>query len=211
MRSPAHRHIALCRSLPRPHRPRSKKKQRRPTADTAAADAAPLVGGASAEELSWLLRLRIVRALHRCFLHDRAAHGSSSASSASSGFLDADRFARLLPPLIAQLEAEPPPEAGQALLAPAHADPELASYVSLGQATRQYTAATGAHSGGPLGAAAVGCLLALGVAANSDAQWKPLNRQALMLTRSPAPRVRALGLEVAAQLAERLREVGGLG
>ncbi|KXZ53244.1 hypothetical protein GPECTOR_7g1138 [Gonium pectorale] len=177
---------------------RSKKKQRKGIVAAAAGDDA--AGGAASSQqetqarLAWLLRLRVVRALHRCFLHD------------SVGFVDSERFARLQPALVSQLDAEPPASVVAFLLSPSHADPELAAYVSLGKATRAYTAADGAASAGPLGAAAVGCLLALAVAANSDVLWKPLNHAALMLTRSASVRVRALALEVVAQLVDRLRE-----
>ncbi|KAG2486505.1 hypothetical protein HYH03_014807 [Edaphochlamys debaryana] len=178
-------------------RPRGKKKLRRSAAAAAAAadaDADPNSAEAVQARLAWLLRLRIVRALHRGFLHD------------SVGFVDAERFARLQAPLIAQLECEPPEAALACLRSPAHADRDLTSYVALGAATRAYTAADGDASAGPLPAAAIGCLLAMAVAANTDALWKPLNHAALMLTRAGSPRVRALGLELAAQLVERLRE-----
>ncbi|KAG2433890.1 hypothetical protein HXX76_008243 [Chlamydomonas incerta] len=182
---------------------RGKKKQKRASAAAALAEAEAAAAAADGADdqaaaqvkLAWLLRLRIVRALHRCCLHDTVS------------FIDAERFARLHPALLSQLEAEPPAAALPLLLSPAHADADLAAYLRLGSATRSYTAADGASAAsGPLGAAAVGCLLALAVAANTDALWKPLNHGALMITRSSEPRVRALALEVVAQLVDRLRE-----
>ncbi|PNH06163.1 hypothetical protein TSOC_007476 [Tetrabaena socialis] len=175
-------------------RPRGKKKLRKSAAAAAEEDGEGDAAALAQQRLSWLLRLRMVRALHRCFSHD------------SVGFTDAERFARLQPVLIEQLAVEPPPAVVPFLLAPHHADRDLDSYLSLGAATKTYTAPDGAEACGPLGAASVGCLLAMAVAANSDALWKPLNHAALMLTRSGSPRTRALALEVAAQLVERLRE-----
>ncbi|GIL54419.1 hypothetical protein Vafri_9956 [Volvox africanus] len=177
---------------------RSKKKQRRSTAtvadETAATDPVVVVYRDQQVCLTWLLRLRIVRALHRCFLHD------------SVGFVDADLFGRLQDPLISQLAAEPPDVSVAFLLSSHYADADLSAYVSLGASTRMYTAPDGAASLGPLGAATIGCLLALAVAANSDTLWKPLNHAALMLTRNCVPRVRALALETVAQMVDRLRE-----
>ncbi|EFJ42549.1 hypothetical protein VOLCADRAFT_107183 [Volvox carteri f. nagariensis] len=150
---------------------RSKKKPRRSAA--ASVDAAASYNDQQVC-LAWLLRLRIIRALHRCFNHD------------SVGFIDSERFARLQTPL--------------------HEDKDLSAYVILGASTRMYTAPDGAASLGPLGSAAVGSLLAMAVAVNNDALWKPLNHATLMLTRNANPRTRALALEVIAQLVERLRE-----
>ncbi|GLC34752.1 hypothetical protein PLESTB_001159600 [Pleodorina starrii] len=177
-------------------KPSKKARRSLATAEAAAADSTSDVAAYHDQKLclAWLLRLRVVRALHRCFMHD------------SVGFVDPDRFARLQPALVSQLAAEPPNVAVSFLLSSHHADPELSSYVSLGRSTRVYTAPDGSSSLGPLGGAAVGCLLAMAVAANSDALWKPLNHATLMLTRSPAARTRALGLEVVAQLVDRLRE-----
>ncbi|GIL74166.1 hypothetical protein Vretimale_4805 [Volvox reticuliferus] len=178
--------------------PRSKKKQRRSTAavvdEAAITDPAVVTYRDQQVCLTWLLRLRIVRALHRCFIHD------------SVGFVDAERFARLQDPLVSQLAAEPPDVCVPFLLSSQHADAELSAYVHLGASTSMYTAPDGAASLGPLGAATIGCLLAMAVAANSDALWKPLNHATLMLTRNSLPRVRALALEAVAQLVDRLRE-----
>lgn len=175
---------------------RGKKKQKR--ASSAAAGGEDGLDGGEAGQvlvrLSWLLRLRIVRALHRCFLHDTVS------------FIDADRFARLQPALMSQLDAEPPAPAAALLSSPHHTDKDLSAYLTLGPTTAAYTAPDGARSAGPLGAAAVGALLAMAVAANSDALWKPLNHAALMMTRSSSPRTRALALELVAQLVDRLRE-----
>jgi U3 small nucleolar RNA-associated protein 10 len=174
---------------------RGRKKQRRGGPAVLAEAEAESEAGGVALRLAWLLRLRVVRALHRAFLHDRGG-----------ALADAERVSALLPHLVAQLEAEPPAAALPGLRAAAAAEPDLAAATPLGADTAAYTAPDGERSAGPLGAAAVGALLAMAVAANSDVQWKPLNHAGLMLTRSTSPRVRALGLELAAQLAERLRE-----
>jgi U3 small nucleolar RNA-associated protein 10 len=52
----------------------------------------------------------------------------------------------------------------------------------------------------PFGRAVVACLAQLAVTSGSDAQWKPLNHQVLMLTRSLEPRTRLLALETVAQV-----------
>ncbi len=46
-------------------------------------------------------RMQVVRTLHRCFLYDTGAAGSAR-------FLDDARFQRLLPPLVAHLDLQPP-------------------------------------------------------------------------------------------------------
>jgi U3 small nucleolar RNA-associated protein 10 len=132
-------------------------------------------------ETSWVLRAKIVRSLHRCFLYDSVA------------FLDQDRFNRLLHPLIAQLDAEPPVEVVPALTAQC-GDKELDACV-------ETTASLDM-----MGRAVVGCLAQMATSAGSDALWKPLNQQVLMMTRSTSSRTRLLGLEVSSQLIGRLRE-----
>ncbi|EFN52294.1 hypothetical protein CHLNCDRAFT_139047 [Chlorella variabilis] len=71
-------------------------------------------------------------------------------------------------------------------------------------------AAPGGNGGGaPLdafGRAVVACLAQLAVAAGSDAMWKQLNHQVLMMTRSLEPRTRLLALETVGQLVARLSE-----
>jgi U3 small nucleolar RNA-associated protein 10 len=162
------------------------KKKRKKAAAAGAAAAGQEAGGEGDDEAqltAWLGRLRALRALHRCLLHD------------SAGFLDAQRFEALLPALVAQLGAEPP-----AALLPALqeqcADADLDGSVALGARTRLDV----------LGTAAVACLAQLAATANSDALWKPLNHQVLMATRSPLPAARLAGLEVVAQLVRQLHE-----
>jgi U3 small nucleolar RNA-associated protein 10 len=60
--------------------------------------------------------------------------------------------------------------------------------------------------GDTFGRAVAACLAQLAVTAGSDALWKPLNHQVLMMTRSLEPRTRLLALNTAAQVVERLAE-----
>lgn len=131
----------------------------------------------------WLLRLLVVRSLHRCFLYDTV------------GFLDQDKFDRVLSPLVSQLESEPP-AAALALMSAHYTDVTLDSSVVFSKH----------FDFDAYGKAAVACLTQLAVTAGNDAYWKPLNHQALMATRSASIRTRCLGLEVVAQMVERLRE-----
>eukprot|EP00798_Chlamydomonas_sp_ICE-L_P013554 gene13554-19425_t len=136
------------------------------------------------EEESVVLRCRVVRALHRCFLYD------------SVTFLDQDRFERLLPALVSHLDIEPPAHLSK-LLASQNSDKDLDASVKLGKHYEHYDT---------MGVAVVGCLAQMAVDANSDALWKPLNHQVLMMTRSASVRTKVLSLEVVAQLVDRLRE-----
>jgi len=158
-----------------------KKKKRR---------GAAVDGGADADgdsELSWLLRVRVVRALHRGMLHD------------AGGFFDAEKLERLVPPLVAQLECGAPPVDVLLALAAQCSDTELDAGIGAGGvgAAAQLDMA---------GVAAAAALVQLAVTANSDVVWKPLNHRVLMATRSPALRPRLLALEVLVQVVERLRE-----
>ncbi|KAL6765337.1 NUC211 domain-containing protein [Haematococcus lacustris] len=144
--------------------------------------------GAAGEVLreaeAWVLRGKVLRALHRCFLYDTV------------GFVDGDKVARLLPPLVAQLLVAPTPGPCTAAVAQQCAAPDLDTSVKLGKRTPKDV----------YGTATVAVLVQLAVAANSDEHWKPLNRQVLMTTRSGSPRSCCLALEVVAHLVERLRE-----
>ncbi len=93
---------------------------------------------------------QVVRALRQCFVGD------------SIGFLDEARFERLLPPLVAQLAGAPPDDVTPALAAIAAADPPPPPGARL-------------DDGDTLGAAVVGALTEMAVAARSDVLWKPLN------------------------------------
>lgn len=170
----------------------------------------------------WLLRLRIVRALHRCFLYD------------GGKFMDEARVLRLLPLLINQVRhtvvvgtnayhftcrihtdacyascitptcippsqmATPPPALLLDALTASDVDADLDATLLLGEHSTGMADVTGR--------AAVGALVQAAVGGGSDALWKPINTQALMQTRSPVARTRLLGLEVTAQLVTRLRE-----
>lgn len=75
----------------------------------------------------------------------------------------------------------------------------------LGEDEEGYVPEAGAHMD-TYGRAVVPCLTQMAVTAGNDALWKPLNYQVLIKTRSDSQRTKLLGLEVASQLAERLRE-----
>ena len=175
-----------------------KKKQRKQGSEGAAE------GGLTSATGAWVLRLRVVRALHRALLYD------------SAGFFDAEKLERLLQPLVAQLEALPPAEVAPTLSAQC-SDAGLDGYITSGKRKGKASAAAAASDGGHLGThpeaydtmgvAAVACLVQMGVTANSDVFWKPLNHRVLMCTRGSASvRTRLLALEVVVQLVERLRE-----
>lgn len=154
------------------------------------------VAAAGDDEASWTLRLRVVRALHRALLHD------------SVSFFDGEKLERLLHPLVAQLEAQPPAGPIAAALRTHGSDPELDSYVSPPASGKGSGAASEARHEAydTYGVATVACLVQMGVTANTDVFWKPLNRAVLMVTRSSSVRSRLLAVEVVAQLVSRLRE-----
>lgn len=170
----------------------------------------------------WLLRLRIVRALHRCFLYD------------SGNLMDEGRVLRLLPLLInqvrfcwytgnqlvctssllccfflvilgfsnilnndTQMGSAPPAQLLDALTT-SDVDADLDATLVLGQHSTPLADVAGR--------AAIGTLVQAAIRGGSDALWKPINTQALMQTRSPLARTRLLGLEVTAQLVTQLRE-----
>jgi len=93
---------------------------------------------------------QVVRALRQCCLGD------------SVGFLDEARFESLLPALVAQLAGAPPDNITPALAAIAAADPPPPPGARL-------------DDGDTFGAAVVGALAEMAVAARSDVLWKPLN------------------------------------
>jgi hypothetical protein len=111
-------------------------------------------GGVS-EVDAWVLRGRVVRALHRCFLYDTV------------NFIDQDKVDRLLPPLVAQLSVAPPSAESAAAVTAQCGDAELDSVVTFGPRTPRDT----------YGTAVVAALVQLAITANSDVHWKPLNRQ----------------------------------
>ncbi|PRW61623.1 hypothetical protein C2E21_0211 [Chlorella sorokiniana] len=156
-------------------------------------------------EHDWRLRLKVIRALHRCFLYDTGAGGAAR-------FLDEARFQRLLPPLVAHLGLRPPAALAPALEADGAVDGAAALEASLQLGAGAEGAAEGAAGSAAaagldaFGRAVVACLAQLAVTAGSDAQWKPLNHQVLMMTRSLEPRTRLLALETVAQLVGRLSE-----
>ena len=112
----------------------------------------------------WQLRVCVLRALHSCFLYDTV------------GFLDAPRFQRLLDPIVAQVDLDPPtPPAG-----------------------------CGEEEG--MESTLVLCLGQMALTSGSDVLWKQLNSSVLMCTRSDKPRARRLALNTLAFLVDRLKE-----
>ena len=94
----------------------SGKKKKRKSAAAAGADADGGAAPAAADdplllEHDWRLRLKVIRALHRCLLYD------SGAAAGGARFLDDQRFLRLLPPLVAHLGLRPPASLAPALQA----------------------------------------------------------------------------------------------
>ena len=94
--------------------------------------------------------LQVLRSLQQCFLND------------SIGFLDETRFERLLPVLVSQLAASPPPQVLPALHALTLNDAPLAEGQQL-------------DAGDSFGAASVAALTQMASAAGNDLLWKPLN------------------------------------
>lgn len=93
------------------------------------------------------LTVQVVQALHSCFLYDTVS------------FLDEARFHRLLPLLVAQLAAQPPPA------------------VSALFGTQQTPSAAPELGADLFGDAVVFALVQMAVTANNDALWKSLNHQ----------------------------------
>ena len=169
--------------------PKAKKQRKGPASDPE---------GSMASPTAWVLRLRVIRSLHRALLYD------------SAGFFDSEKLDRLLQPLVSQLEAPPPSEALTAVLEAQCSDgAELDAYVLTGKflKTKGLAGADRPEAYDTMGVAAVACLVQMGVTANSDVFWKPLNHRVLMCTRGSATvRAKLLALEVVIQLVGRLRE-----
>jgi U3 small nucleolar RNA-associated protein 10 len=211
-----------------------KKKQRQLQAAAAAAAAsAAAVGGAKGGEhgaadalalAAWLARNRSVRALHLLFLHDAAA---SAGGAGGGGFVDAARLDALLPPLAAQLRADPP-SALRARLAEQDAAreldaPALAPCAGGERARRAEAVIAASGHGSPLsdlsgGLAVVAALAQMAASAPQAAReacWRQINRAALMGTRRDGggggagpigARCRLRAAAVVLQLVSRLRE-----
>ncbi|CAG9463898.1 unnamed protein product [Pedinophyceae sp. YPF-701] len=129
----------------------------------------------------WLLRFRVLAALHRCLQYD------------SGVFLDQDRFSALAPAVVAQLDQEPP---AHLLQEACFDDPVFAAIEDSGPFA----------AGDAYGVAVAECLAQLAVTAGSDVVWKPLHQQVLMATRSPSARTKLLALAALGQLVQRVRE-----
>lgn len=156
----------------------STKKKRKKGASAAPGD------GLAAElaPLDSLLRLQVIRALHRCFLYD------------ATGFLDEARFDRILGPLVAQLHWEPPAQ-------------EVLEELPLSSGLEGSLHPAAAAALDAPARALVACLAQMSLAAGGgDARWRPLNHAVLMATRSTVTRTRLAALEAAAALAAALQE-----
>lgn len=100
-----------------------------------------------------LVCFQVVQSMHSCLLYDTVS------------FLDEASFHRLLPMLVSQLAAQPPPAVATALTA------------QNAQSAAAPAADTAAGSD-PFGQAVVAALVQMAVTANNDALWKSLNHQA---------------------------------
>jgi U3 small nucleolar RNA-associated protein 10 len=189
-----------------------KKKQRKQaaavaaaaaTAAAAAAGAADGVGASPASDAlalaAWLARNRSVRALHLLFAHDP-----------SGAFVDAARLEALLPPLAAQLRAEPPLRLRARLAAQDAArelDATLVRPPCGGERARraEEVVAASPHgsplddaSGGRAVVAAIAQMAASAPQAAREAAWRQINRAALLATRRDASGGGGLGPAAAA-------------
>eukprot|EP00892_Ulva_mutabilis_P002157 jgi/Ulvmu1/11942/UM082_0021.1 len=159
----------------------SRKKQKASKA-AGAAPAASAAEGSGHDANQEVLRERAVACIHRCCMHD------------AQGFVTPDRFERFLAPLLARL-AEPAAQQATAGGASAAEDADLVAGLELGKRTRLPRST----------AAAAAALVQLAVTAHNDAAVKRLNHQVMLLTRSEAAGTRLAAVEVAANLAARLR------
>lgn len=157
----------------------------------------------------WLLRLRAIRALHRCFLYD------------SIGFLDTVRYDHIMPAVVQQLTASPPPSVLLSLRQDSQytgmSEEAALVYGESVLALSSTTSDNGDMSSidcdtkGPLHVyqrAAVAAVAQLAVTAGSDSVWKPLNHAVCLATRSSLLDVggRLTALCALHQLVEKLSE-----
>ena len=122
---------------------------------------------------SALLRFKVIRALSVCFEHDNA------------GFLEPERFNRLLPVIASQLDSQMTPES-------------LAAVDRAAKACGRLPGPEGASSTfiGTHGWSLVDCLSSMAIASGSDEHWRPLNHAVLMSTRSESSMTKLIALEV---------------
>ena len=145
----------------------SKKRRKASGSDDADASSRPWEDVESA-----LLRFKIIRALGVCFEHD------------SVGFLEPERFNRLLPVIAAQLDSQVTPEA-------------LAAVDRAARACGRLPGPEGASSTfiGTHGWSLVDSLCSMAIASGSDELWRPLNHAVLMATRSESAMTKLIALE----------------
>ena len=146
----------------------SKKRRKAKAADDDAG-----AGTAEDDLESALLRFKVIRALSVCFEHDNA------------GFLEPERFNRLLPVIASQLDSQMTPEA-------------LAAVDRAAKACGRLPGPEGASSTfiGTHGWSLVDCLSSMAIASGSDEHWRPLNHAVLMSTRSESSMTKLIALEV---------------
>jgi U3 small nucleolar RNA-associated protein 10 len=116
---------------------------------------------------------QVISALSLCFQHD------------SVGFLEPERFERLLPAIASQLDSAPEGAAATAV-------------DSAASAAGRVPGPEGAAASpiGVFGWALVECLSNMAVASGTDDHWRPLHHAVLMTTRSDSVRTKLTALEV---------------
>eukprot|EP00884_Botryococcus_braunii_P015620 jgi/Botrbrau1/2741/Bobra.0164s0021.1 len=150
--------------------PRKKRKSKRKSA----AEGTP--AHADEAKLSWLLRFQVLEVLRRVFQHDKGV------------LLEETTFQRILPPLVLQLEGEPPGDWR----------PETFDAVTAGG-----PAAVSSGTVDPYADAVVEALVQMAVTAASDHLIKPLHHEVLMATRKQGA-VQRRAVRVLEGLVERL-------
>jgi U3 small nucleolar RNA-associated protein 10 len=191
--------------------PKKKKKKKQEQSKGAATSAAANDNKAVVSS-KWLLRLRAIRALHRCFLYD------------SIGFLDTVRYDYIMPAVVQQLTASPPPSvfpslrqdsqytgmSEEAALVYGESVLALPSNTTTGGNDDTISIDSGTTKG-PLHVyqrAAVAAVAQLAVTAGSDSAWKSLNHAVCLATRTSLLDVggRLTALCALHQLVEKLSE-----
>jgi U3 small nucleolar RNA-associated protein 10 len=190
-----------------PKKKKKKKQQSKGAATSAAAnDNEALISS------KWLLRLRAIRALHRCFLYD------------SIGFLDTVRYDHIMPAVVQQLTASPPPSVFPSLrqdsqytgmseeAALVYGESVLALPSNSTTGDNDDTISVNSDTTkGPLHVyqrAAVAAVAQLAVTSGSDSAWKSLNHAVCLATRTSLLDVggRLTALCALHQLVEKLSE-----
>ena len=163
------------------HEPPAKKRQRASSSLTDTPADATIV---------WLLRLRIIRALHRCFMYDTV------------DFIDEARYERIMQPLVDQLSNACPAATIVRLEKSSdgcsrtleHGMVMKSESIDFGEFLDVFARST------------VAAIAQLAVTVGSDTKWKPLNHAVCLATRSLDIKARLAALCTLRQLAEKLSE-----